>query len=253
MLTSKTMTNIYHVSYTPQHKEISLFFWGCNFYCLGCLCLKENRNFLLTENLHLTFEEYTKLAPAPNKFLSMDELTAMLDKLDFERVLLEGQEASLDPQYGAITAMLHERYRSYNTLCSNLYKLPDLSHTDAIATSIKTIDEKLHQEYTGKSNKTVLENIEQLYKEGKKLTVASVFIPDYIDMPETEAIAKYIASVDKNILYTILPYFKSGDNPWRHPTPEEMQTAEKVAKQYLNRVHSFIGNEEMECEVVKVY
>ena len=246
-------TKIYHISHTPANKEISLFFWGCNFHCLGCLCLKKNSNFLLTENLHLPFEEPLGIDPAPQKFLTMDELVSILDTLDFDKVLLEGQEAALDPAYGAITKTLHERYNCKNTLCTNLYQIPDLSHTDAIAASIKVIDEDKHLQYTGKSIKQVQKHFEEIYKSGKKISVATVFTPEYIDLKEIEDIAVYIASVDKNILLNIVPYFKSGNNPWRHPTPEEMQKAGEVARQYLCRVLSWTGHEKMDCEVIKIY
>jgi pyruvate-formate lyase-activating enzyme len=246
-------TNIYHISYTPTNKEVSLFFWGCNFHCLGCLCLKKNRNFLLKENLHLPFAEPSSIDPAPQKFLSMSELMGILDKLDFDKVLLEGQEAALDPTFSAITKKLHERYGCNNTLCTNLYQLPDLSHTDAIAASIKTIDNNKHLEYTGKPAAPVQKHFEKVHKSGQRISVATVFIPEYFDLNEVEDTAAYIASVDNNILLNILPYFKAGFNPWRHPTPEEMQAANQVAKKHLKRVFSWTGHEKMSCEVINIY
>jgi pyruvate-formate lyase-activating enzyme len=149
--------------------------------------------------------------------------------------------------------MLHERYGCKNTLCTNLYYLPDLSHTDAIAASIKVIDEKKHLEYTGKPVAPVKKHFEEMQKSGKKISVVSVFTPGYIDLKEIEEIAGYIASVDKSILLNIVPYFKSGSNPWPHPTPEEMKQAGEVAKKYLTRVFSWTGHEEMSCEVIKVF
>ena len=246
-------TNIYHISYTPDNKEISLFFWGCNFHCLGCLCLKKNSNFLLTENLHLPFKEPKETDPPPQKFLTMDELVIMLDKLDFNTVLLEGQEAAIDPAYYDITKMLHEKYGSRNILCTNLYELPNLGHTDAIAASIKVMDEDKHLEYTGKPIEPVKKNLKEVFNNGKKLSIATVFTPEYIGLNEIEEIAKFISSVSKDILLNIVPYFKAGDNPWRHPTPEEMEEAGKIAKKHLNRVFSWTGHEPMNSEVVKIF
>jgi len=246
-------TNIYHISHTPDNKEISLFFWGCNFHCLGCLCLKKNRNFLLTENLHLPFEEPGATDPPPQKFLTMNELIEILDKLDFNTVLLEGQEAALDPAYPAITQILHQRYHSRNILCTNLYQLPDLSDTDAIAASIKVLDPQKHLEYTGKPIELVKQHFRDVYDRGIKISVATVFTPDYIDLKEIEGIAAFIASVDPNILLNIVPYFKAGDNPWRHPTDTEMYAAGEKAKKYLKRVFSWTGHEEMNSEVIKIF
>jgi len=246
-------TNIYHISYTPANKEVSLFFWGCNFRCLGCLCLKKNQNFLLSENLHLPFEEPRGIDPAPTVFLSLSELMDILGKLDFERVLLEGQEAALDPVYGTITEKLHAEYRCRNILCTNLYYLPDLSHTDAIVASIKVMDKDRHKEYTGGSVEQVKNNFEEVYKRGVPVSVTTVYIPGYIDLDEIEDTATYIASVEKNTLLNIVPYFKAGQNHWRHPTPEEMYAASEVAKKHLLRVFCWTGYEKMNCEVIKIY
>ncbi|AII61477.1 radical SAM protein [Dehalococcoides mccartyi CG5] len=247
------MTNIYHISYTPETKEISLFFWGCNFNCLGCLCKKETHNFLLSEHLHLPFEEPTVIADSPEQFISFEDLIKTLDKLEIKKVLLEGQEASLDPLYPQITQALHKRYSSYNTLCSNIYSLPSLKDTDEIAIGLKAVTDSIHKEYTGKSNRQVLANFISLNQAGLKSSVASVFIPGFIDIAETENIAEFIAQVNKDIPYHILPYFKSGFNPWRHPTHEEMEAAEKTARKHLGKVHSWKGDEEMKYEVVKIF
>ncbi len=250
--TDNPNTNVYHISYAPATKEASLFFWGCNFSCRGCLCKKEIHNFLLKENLYLPFEEPKGLAKPPDRFLDLKEVIRTLDELDVRLVLLEGQEASLDPSYPALTEALHKRLGSRNILCSNIYKTPSLKDTDAVAVSIKAFTDRLHQHYTGKSNKRVLDNFVSLYKSGIKLSVASVFIPDYINNNEIELIARFIACVDKDIPFQILPYFKAGDNPWRHPIPEEMDEAARVARKHLNKVYSWNGNEKMDYEVVKI-
>jgi len=246
------MTNIYHISYAARTKEVSLFFWGCNFRCQGCLCKKESRNFLLKENMHLFSQEPDAIARPPDRFLYLGEVIGVLDKLDVRLVLLEGQEASLDPMYPTLTEILHERYGTRNILCSNIYKKPPLKDTDAVTVGLKAFTDSLHRHYTGKSNREVQEHFVELYRSGMQLSVTSLFVPGYIDTDETERIARFIASVDEDIPYVILPYFKAGNNPWRRPTPEEMEDAESVARRHLNKVHAFKGDEEMEYEVARV-
>jgi len=247
------LTNIYHIAYSPATKQVSLFFWGCNFNCRGCLCQKEIHNFLLKEHLHLFLEEPKGLAKPPERFLDFEEVMQMLESLDLNRILLEGQEASIDPQYPQLTEALHKKFGSHNILCTNIYKIPPLKDTDEIGVSIKAFTDSLHRHYTGKSNKGVLKNFVSLYQSGMKLTVSSLLIPDYIDADETERIARFIASVDKDIPYVLLPYFKAGDNPWRRPTPEEMDEATSVARRHLNKVHGWKGDEELEYEVVRIF
>jgi pyruvate-formate lyase-activating enzyme len=245
-------TKIYHISHAPATGEVSLFFWGCNFRCRGCLCQKGIYNFLLKENLHLFREEPQGIARPPERFLEFEEVMQALDRIKPETVLLEGQEASLDPQYGRLTEGLHEKFGSRNILCTNAYNIPDLGHTDELQVSLKAFSEKLHREHTGKSNKRVMDNFQKLHESDKKLTVSSVFIPGYIDAGEIGRVAEFIAGVDKNIPYHILPYFKAGQNPWRRPTREEMEEAARAARKHLPRVFSWTGEEELTYEVKRI-
>jgi pyruvate formate lyase activating enzyme len=245
-------TNIYHISFASATKEASLFFWGCNFRCRGCLCQKEIRNLLLKENLHIFNEEPRGIAKPPVKFLDFDEVIQVLEKLEPKTVILEGQEASLDPQFSKLTDLLHQKFNRRNILCTNAYKLPPLEHTDELQISLKAYTEKLHEHHTGKSNRRVLKNLIQLNESGKKITVSSVFVPGYIEEDEIAKIAQFIAGVDEEIPYHILPYFKAGNNPWRRPNHEEMENAAIAAKKHLKKVFSWMGDEQLQYEVLRI-
>lgn len=56
-------------------------------------------------------------------------------------VILEGQEASLDPSFSLITETLHERFNTQNILLTNGLNMPDLSHVDKVAVGLKCFDE----------------------------------------------------------------------------------------------------------------
>jgi pyruvate formate lyase activating enzyme len=245
-------THVYHIGYTPGIRRASVFFWGCNFTCRGCLCKKEIRNYLLEDKIHLINEEPKEIVKCPDRFLDSDEVIEALTGLDLDKVLFEGQEASLDPAYPYLTEACHKRFGSCNVLCTNAYKIPSLEHTDELQVGLKAVTDSLHREYTGKSNQRVLKNFVQLHKTGLKLTASSVYIPGYIDSGETERIAEFIATIDKDIPYHILAYFKAGDNPWRRPTYDEMDEAGKIAKKHLNRVWSWRGDEEVIYPMVKI-
>ena len=250
---SSPLTNIYHIAYTPELKEICLFFWGCNIECKGCYCKRRIYSPMLKDFLGKHIEEPSGIAPAPERFLTMDELTDILDNYDFNSVVLEGQEAGLDPLYLQITQMLHERYHSFNVLLSNGYQLPDLSHTNKVEIGLKAITESMHKDYTGISNTQVLANIRKLHRDGTKFFIETCYIPGYIDIDELEKIAKFIVQLDPDILFVILPYFKSGDNPWRRPTIPEMDQAAAMAKTYLTNVFHFKGDEELKYEVFSAF
>ncbi|AII59020.1 MAG: radical SAM protein [Dehalococcoides mccartyi] len=250
---NKFQTQIYHITYTPEQKQICLFFWGCNLNCKGCYCLRRIYSPMLEDFLGKHTDEPKEKANKPKYFLLLDELVNILSKYDFNSVILEGQEASLDPAYSIITKTLHEKFGSYNVLLSNGLQLPDLSHTDRVEIGLKAINDKLHTDYTGKSNSQILDNIRTLYKLNIDFFIESVVIPGYIDSEEIELISKFIANVDPKIVLILLPYFKSGDNPWRRPTPFEMEQIQTLAKKHLSKVFYFRGDEQLEHRVISLF
>ncbi|XUX00918.1 MAG: radical SAM protein [Dehalogenimonas sp.] len=246
-------TRIYHISYTPELKEICLFFWGCNIECRGCYCKRRIYSPMLPDFLGAHRQDPTGTAPAPEEFLTIDELLAILDKYEFTSVVLEGQEAGLDPEFANIARLLHERYHSKNLLLSNGLQLPDLTHVDRVEIGIKAVSDHLNIDYTGVSNTPILENLKRLVASGKDTFVESVYIPGYIDIEEIERIAQHVASIKKDMLFVILPYFKAGDNPWRRPTIAEMERAAEAARKHLPRVFFFRGDEELKYAVSSAF
>lgn len=238
------LTNIYHVTYSPEVKEIVLFFWGCNLDCRGCYRRKNIHSLMLEEYINVPNEEPTGLAEQPQKFLSFEEVMDLFEGRDVHSVVMEGAEPALDPLFLKIVRALHERFGTHNILLTNALELPeDLTHIDAVEVSFKAIDEDLHYHYTGKSNRQILANFRNLHDSGMKLIVESVFIPAYVDLEETERIAEFVASVDPGIPYFILPYIRTSGNPWRRPTAEEMEEAAAVIRKHLTNVRCIHGDE----------
>ena len=250
---NNTKTKIYHISYTPEQKEVCLFFWGCNIECRGCYCKRRIYSPMLKDFVGAHLEDPKGEASPPDRFLDMEELITVLDGYDFNSVVIEGQEASCDPALPQITEMLHKRYGSRNTLLTNAYELPDLSHVDQVEIGLKAITDSLHLHYTGVSNDQILKNIKSLYRSGIKIFIEAVLIPEYIDTDEIERISRFIAGLDKDILFILLPYFKSGNNPWRRPSPQETEEASDIAKKHLNKVFFFRGDEELKYEVISAF
>jgi pyruvate formate lyase activating enzyme len=245
-------TNIYHITYTPEQKDVCVHFWGCNFSCRGCYCTRQVYSPMLDFGTMLTSDP-SALAKPPTRFLDLKEVEAVLDELDFKTVVIEGQEAGLDPAYPEFTRLCHEKYGARVTLVTNARILPDLTHTDTLEIGIKALNESLHIDYTGVSNRETLDNFGTLVASGKKLVVDSVLIPGYIDSDEIERIADYVALHDRNIPFILLPFFPSGENPWRRPTPEEMDEAAARTEKSLARVFHFRGDETLKYPIFNVY
>lgn len=256
---SKT-TTVYHIAYAPEIEKAYLFFWGCNLKCRGCLCKKEINCLALEENLDVVFRS-TKLSPpqTPNQLLSLEEVMHILKQVAVQEVLFEGQEASIDPLLPELCDALHREFGCYITLNTNGAKLPELQNIDEVVLSIKAVTPSLYYDYTERSNKSALRNFVRVYESGVKLRAESVFIPGYIDLAETENIARFIAGIDKNIPFRIDAYFESGDNPWRRVTTAEMAAAVKVARRHLVNVSctqqtkEVLKKEDLFFEVVRLY
>jgi pyruvate formate lyase activating enzyme len=245
-------TNIYHITYTPEQRDVCVHFWGCNFKCRGCYCTQQVYSPMLDFGKMLAADP-SAFAKPPTRFLDLQEVEAVLDELDFKSVVIEGQEAGLDSAYTEFTRLCHEKYGARVTLVTNASILPDLSFTDTLEVGLKVLNENLHIDYTGVSNRDTLGNFDLLVASGKNLVVDSILIPGYIDADEIERIANYVAMKDPGIPFILLPYFPSGENPWRRPTPEEMDEAAARAKKSLNRVFHFRGDESLKYPIFNVF
>ena len=246
-------TNIYHMTYSAQNKEADLFFWGCNINCRGCYCKRRIYSTMLDDFLGAHLESPTGLAEPPKRFLPFEEVLDLLSQFELESIIFDGQEASTDPTYYQLTEAFHEYFSSYNTLLTNALELPDLEHTDKIEVGLKAITDSLHRHYTGVSNAPILKNLRKIYDTGKKLLVESVLIPDYIEADEVERVARFVAGIDSNIPFVILPYFQAGNNPWRRPTPSEMEMAADLVKRHLKNVFFFRGNETLNFRTKSIF
>ncbi len=85
-------------------------------------------------------------------------------------------------------------------------------YLDTIMFDIKSIDEKKHQEYTGKSNQRILENFSRLCRDFPELPklVRTPVIPSFNDkVEELQAIENFLHN-RPNVTYEKLPYHRFG-------------------------------------------
>ena len=245
--------NVYHITYGPEIKIVQLHFWGCNLTCKACLLKREIYDCHLTETKDRISQGQSQENHAPDNFLDTEEVMQQLRKLDVKEVIFMGAEPALDPELPGLAERLHHEFACHNVLLTNGMQLADLTHIDEVVFSIKAFTDSIHRDFTGASNKKALENLASLYQADVKLRTESIYIPEYIDGPEIENIAKYTGGIDKNIPYRIDAYIPIGDNPWRRPTPEEIESAANLARKYLTNVSYLTGAEDLKYEVIRIY
>jgi len=109
---------------------------------------------------------------------------------------------------------------------------------------LKAFDLSLHRALCGTGNERTLENfrrIAAITQGTDTLTATTLLLPSYLDAAEVGKIARYIASFDDDIPYSLLvfhPDYLLTDLP---VTPRaQVEACVAVARQYLNRVN--VGN-----------
>ncbi|MHA1945064.1 MAG: glycyl-radical enzyme activating protein [Candidatus Hodarchaeales archaeon] len=80
---------------------------------------------------------------------------------------------------------------------------------DLFLYDIKLLDDKLHQKYTGVSNREILSNFEKLDKEGKNLIIRFPVIPGLTDIPSNiDQMCVWMQTLSKTNEIHLLPYHK---------------------------------------------
>jgi pyruvate-formate lyase-activating enzyme len=221
--------------------------------CLGCLCKEGVYDHLLRDNL-LSGQSLLDKGSEPERFLEFEKVLGLLSKLKLKRIFLTGKEAAIDSQYADLTKAFHRDFGTENVLYTNGYLIPPLEDTDAVEIGIKAISDELHLCYTGRPVEKMKENFIKYAHSGLKLTAASVIIPGLIEIDEIENIARFIADVDMNIPYFVLPYYPAGGNPWRKTKSEEIDAAVALARKHLSHVYNCYGtDEELLYDVERVF
>ena len=204
---------------------------GCNFRCRGCFRpARDGGGTALTANKTLDIMEEACLS-----YYGMVPAEAMIT----------GGEPTLDKAYLlSLVKGLREKGLKEIVLMTNGYALgedEDYVHeleeaglTEAHV-DLKAFSEDVHRWYTDKSNEPVLRAIEKLNDSGIELLVQTIYMPGIVDEAEIEKIAKFLASLNKNMRYRINPFAPTfaHEKVTRRPTLEEMERAYEVASRYL--------------------
>lgn len=228
---------VYHITYEPTFGSVDIHIWTkCNLNCRACYTHYEKLDFGLFDDPISPMATKSRESP-PSRFLSLTEVMALIKGQEITQAIFMGTEPTLDPELPALAEALHNEFHCYNVILTNGLKLIDLEHIDEVIFSIKAYSDRIHRDYTGKSNKKILNNFIAIHSSGRKLQAETVLIPDYIDAREVERIAMFVASVDNNIPLRIDAYFPVGNNPWRAATTEEVEEAAMLARKHLNKVN----------------
>jgi len=219
----------------PRQK-VKINLSGCNFSCKGCFAIARRecgREFTVEGLLRLLVKSCTKI------------YGHMVDD-----VQMTGGEPLTDPEYlfalikGLKSLGVSKIGISTNghMLTEDVVKKLKALNVSYIKLDLKAYSEDVHKWYTGKSNERVLKAVELLHEYGLNFYVRTIVIPNVVDASEVEKIAKFLSSIDPNILYRLYE-FSPGLLEYklsRRPTVEEMLEAYNAARRHLKNVELFI-------------
>ena len=223
--------------------NLAVFYGTCNFNCLFC------QNWHFRENLKSLkpIISAKKLAGMVNEkvscicFFGGDPGPQILHAIETARIALKNNK-------GRILRVCLETNGNMNKNLLKKFAKLSLESGGVIKFDLKCFDEKLNIALTGVSNKVSLKNFRILAKFHKKrkevpfLHASTLLVPGYVDEGQVEKIAKFIASLDPSIPYSLLafyPTFFMEDLPFT--SYKFAQECYKIAKEAgLERVR--VGN-----------
>jgi pyruvate formate lyase activating enzyme len=189
------------------YKNLAVFFHACSFDCLYC----QNWNFRRETLGH-------KKVSVEALISDIDEKTSCIcyfggDPTPQLLFAINASKRALENNKGRILRICWETNGSMNKVLLDKMMNLSLKSGGCIKFDLKAFDENLHMSLTGVTNKRTLENFARVGEKAKArktpplLIASTLLVPGYIDEKEIRDIAKFIASVNPEIPYSLLAFY----------------------------------------------
>ncbi len=216
------------VTYNEKYRFATLHNHGCTFRCPVC-SYKLRSGADGTPGLGF---------PAPERFLSREELKQALCSVPVDKVFFMGGEPTVAPELPDMLDFVRNELGVKTYLGhTNGSKLP-LPNLNGANVGLKAWDENVHRVYTGQPKQRIFDNFAAAFAAGLELKANVVYVPGLVDVDQVEAIAAWIAALNPDIRFHIMGYIPVPGQPYPRPTTEQMQTAEEVCRRHLHHVAS---------------
>jgi len=222
---------LYH--FLPGSKAYSIGTVGCNFKCEWC----QNFDISQISKQGIIFGEPI----TPKQIVEQ----ALLNKC--ESIAYTYNEPAIWSEFVKDIAVLAKQKGLKNILVTNGYFTKESLQyleglIDAANVDLKSFSDATYRKFCGARLKPVLDCIKWMYKQGIHIEITTLVIPGINDSDkELEKIAKFIASIDKNIPWHVTRFFPMYRMREKQVTPSStLERAFKIGMRYLNCVH--VGN-----------
>lgn len=222
---------LYH--FLPNTKSFSIGTVGCNFRCDFC------QNFEISQA--------PRQGTIFGKEISPEEIVKKAIETGCKSISYTYTEPAIFIEFVKDIAKIAKKKKLKNILVTNGYLSKESfdyikNYVDAMNIDLKSFSDEFYRKICGARLKPVLDTIKIADKKGIHIELTTLVIPGLNDSEkEFEQIAKFIASVNRNIPWHIsrfFPMYKMSNKP---VTPiSTLEKAEKIGKKYLKYVH--MGN-----------
>lgn len=222
--------------FLPKTKTYSIGTLGCNFHCDFC------QNFEISQ----VKEVYHGKIFGEN--IEPKEIVKQAKNSGCKSIAYTYNEPSIYSEFVHDTAKIAHKEGLKNIIVTNGYFTKQslnylAKYIDAMNIDLKSFSEEFYKKRCSAKLKPVLETIKQAHKKGIHIEITTLIIPKENESEkELKQIAKFIASIDKNIPWHIsrfFPMYKMSDK-----IPTKISTLKK-AKEIGERSglkHVYIGN-----------
>jgi pyruvate formate lyase activating enzyme len=218
----------YKVTYHEQYRFATVHNFGCTFRCSTC-----------SYKLRSGANGKPGLAyPVPERFLETQEIQDTLRQLPAQKVYFMGGEPTVALDLPEMLRFAKEELGIETRLGHTNGSCLPLPHLDGANVGLKAWDNDLHRTLTGREREAIFQNVAAAYRAGMDIKVNVVFIPGLVDLDQVEAIAAWLAAIDRNIPFHIMGYIPVPGQPYPQPSKEQMASSEEVSRRHLNIVAS---------------
>ena len=213
----------YKVTYNRKHDFATVHNYGCTFRCPIC-----------SYKLISGSEGTPGFAyPKPERYLTNEEIKNALISVSPSSVRFMGGEPTVADTLPEMLRFVKNELDSITRLGHTNGSNLDLDHLDSANVGLKAWDEKVHKFITGVDKKKIYDNFERAADRGMGLSANLIYIPGLVDLDQIEKVAEFISSFD-NIPFHIMGYIPVPGQPYRRPTADEMDKAQKIAQRYVS-------------------
>ncbi len=223
---------LYH--FLPGTYAYSIGTVGCNFRCSFC------QNY----NISQFKEFYGKIL---GEEISPEQIVDEAIKNKCKSIAYTYNEPTIFIEFAHDTAKLAKQKNLKNILVTNGYMTKEClnyisPYIDAMNIDLKSFNDEFYIKICKARLQPVLETIKRAYKKKIHIEITTLIIPGENDSKqELEKIAKFIASVNKNIPWHISRFFPAYKMLNKPITPiKTLEQAEEIGKKYLKYV--YVGN-----------